>query len=132
MTADGMPDGAAPRGQTRRDPPTLRGIMARHKGASAVAIVVVLLLIAFSVAAAISSSSTAALSDSTSCSQWVASREGQQNAYAQLYLKEHGAPSSAARTADAVRSTITSTCTQAAYLGESDDVSVVAAINHDY
>ena len=75
MTADDMPDGAAPRGRTRGDPPTLRGIMVRHKGASAVAIVVVLLLVAFSVAAAISSSSTAALSDSTSCSQWVGARQ---------------------------------------------------------
>ena len=53
MTADDMPDGAAPRSRTRRDPPTLRGIMVRHNGASAVAIVVVLLLVAFSVAAAI-------------------------------------------------------------------------------
>ena len=106
--------------------------MARHKGASAVAIVVVLLLVAFTVAAAITGSSNAALSDSTSCSQWVSSRQAQQNAYAQLYLKEHGAPSSGVRNADGVRSTITSTCTQAAYLGESDDVSVVAAIHHDY
>ena len=53
MTADDMPAGAAPRGRTRGDPPTLRGIMVRHKDASAVAIVVVLLLVAFSVAAAI-------------------------------------------------------------------------------
>ncbi len=106
--------------------------MARHKGASAVAIVVVVLLVAFTVAAAITGSSNAALSDSTSCSQWVSSRQAQQNAYAQPYLKEHGAPSSGVRSADGVRSTITSTCTQAAYLGESDDVSVVAAIKHDY
>ncbi len=96
------------------------------------AIVVVLLLIAFTAAAAISSSSNAALSDSTSCSQWVSASQAQQNGYAQLYLKEHGAPSSGARNADGVRSMITSTCTQAAYLGESDDVSVIAAIKHDF
>lgn len=106
--------------------------MARHEGASAVAIAVVVLLVAFSVAAAVSSSSTAALSDSTSCSQWVASRPDQQSGYARIYFKEHGAAPSGVRNADGVRSTITSTCTQAAYLGESDDVSVAAAINHDY
>lgn len=124
--------GAASRGRTRHDRPTLRGIMARHKAASAVAIVVVLLLVAFSVAAVISGSSKAALSDSTSCSQWEAATQAQQNGYAQLYLKEHGALSGGARSAGGVRSTITSNCIQAAYLGESDDVSVVAAIHNDY
>lgn len=112
--------------------PTLRGVMRRHKGASAVAIVVVVLLVAFTVAAAVSSSSTAALSDSTSCTQWVAARPEQQNAYSQLYLKEHGALSSGASGPATVRSAITSACSQAAYLGESDDVSVLAAVRHDF
>ena len=132
MTADGVPDGAAPRGQPRHRPPTLRSVMARHKGASAVAIAVVVLLVAFSVAAAVSSSSTAALSDSTSCSQWVASRPDQQSAYARLYSKEHGAVPGGARSTDGIKSAITSNCTQAAYLGESDDVTVIAAVNHDF
>ncbi len=132
MTADGIPDGTASRGHTRPDRLTLRGIMARHKGASAVAIAVGVLLVAFSVAAAVSSSSNAALSDSTSCTQWEGASQALQNGYAQLYPKEHGALPSGVRSAGGVLSTVTSTCTQAGYLGESDDVSVIAAIHHDY
>lgn len=57
---------------------------------------------------------------------------GQQSGYAQLYLHEYGSFSGAGRTLDAVQNTITQRCVRAAYLGEADDVSVLAAIHQAY
>jgi hypothetical protein len=117
---------------TRVDRPTLRGVILRYKAASAAVIVVLLVLVAFTAAAAVSSSSTAALSDSTSCSQWASASEARQSSYSQLYLSEHGGLASGANDPTSIRSAISGACSQAAYLGESDDVSVLAAVRHDF
>lgn len=117
---------------TPSDRPTLRGVIVRYKGASAVVAVVVLLLVAFTAAAAVSSSSNAALSDSTSCSQWASATGSQQNTYAQLYFAEHGGLPNAANDPTGIRSAINSACAEAAYLGESDDVSVLAASRQNF
>jgi type II secretory pathway pseudopilin PulG len=106
--------------------------MRRHKAASAVVIAVVLLLVAFTAAAAVSSSSNAALSDATSCTQWASASAAQQSTYAQLYFAEHGGLASGANDPTSIRSAINSACSQAAYLGESDDVSVLAAVRHNF
>jgi hypothetical protein len=111
---------------------TLRTVMSRHKGASAGAIALLFVLVAVTVSPAFLSSSGGALSDSTSCSGWGSASQAQQTAYSHLYLNEHGALPSGARDPNSIKSAVSNACIQAAYLGEADDVSVVAAIKHQY
>jgi hypothetical protein len=101
--------------------------MRQHKRASAVVLAIIALLVLLSVIAVVAGSSNAALSDGTSCSQWDSSSPKQQEAYSRLYLKEHGAIGAAKQPAS-VRSAIADACSQSALLGESDDVSVLAAV----
>jgi hypothetical protein len=91
-----------------------------------------LLLIVIAVFAVPAVSSGGSLSDSSSCSQWGAATPTQQAAYARLYEREHEAGLSGAVSATNIASAITQACTHAAYLGESDDVSVIAGINHQF
>ncbi len=106
-------------------------MISQHKGASgAIALLFVLLVV--TIVPVFFSSSGEALSDSTSCSGWSSASQAQQNAYSQLYLKEYGALPSGARDASSVRSAINAACIQAAYLAEADDLSVIAAIKHQY
>jgi len=106
--------------------------MSRHKGASAGAIALLFVLVAVTVAPAFLSSTGGALRDSASCSEWSSASQAQQNTYSHLYLNEYGALPSGARDANSIKSAINNACIHAAYLGEADDVSVVAAIKHQY
>lgn len=107
-------------------------IVSRHKRASAGAIALVLVLVAVTVVPALLSTSGGVISDSTSCSGWGSASQAQQTAYSHLYLNQHGVLPSGARDADSVKSAVSKACIQAAYLGEADDVSVIAAIKHQY
>jgi hypothetical protein len=115
-----------------REPFSLGTVISRHKRASAGAIALVLVLVASTIVPAFLSSSPEAVSDSTTCSQWSSASPAQMNAYSRLYLSEHSALSSGASSASSIRSAISSACVRAAYLGEADDVSVAAAIKHEY
>jgi hypothetical protein len=97
------------------DGPSLRTIIARHKRETAVVVALVIVLIGTMAATALPSSRSSA-------------GQSQQATYARLYLTEYGGT----RDAASVVSAINSACTHAAYLGEADDVSVVAAINHAF
>ena len=77
-------------------------------------------------------SSGEALSDSSTCSEWSSASQAQQNAYSHLYVNEYGALLSIRPDAVRIESAIDRDCTHAAYLGESDDLSVYAAIRHQY
>jgi hypothetical protein len=112
--------------------PTLRTVILRHKAAVAGGIALLFVLVAVMAATAVSSSSGGALGDSSSCSEWASASQAQQNAYSHLYVNEYGALRSGARDVDSVESAVDKACIQAAYLGEADDVSVVAAIKHQY
>ena len=70
------------------------------------------------------------LSDSSTCPAWGSASQNQRSAYARLYIAEY--PSGAARDQDTTEADLTSACTHAAYLGEADDVSLVAAMNHAF
>lgn len=106
--------------------------MRSHRKASAVIAAIVLAMILLTVLTSVSGGNGGALTDSTSCTQWASSSASQQNAYAQLFLNEHGALPNGEGTVTTVRSDINSECVHAAYLGESDDVTVVAAVNHAF
>jgi hypothetical protein len=105
-------------------------VILRHKAASAGGIAFLLVVIAVFAATALSSGG--ALSDSSSCSQWGAASPSQQAAYSRLYDREYVAAPSQAGDVGSIESAITQDCTKAAYLGESDDVSVIAAVKHQY
>jgi Tfp pilus assembly protein PilX len=106
--------------------------MSRHKRASAGAIALLFVLVAVTLLPALLSSSTAVLSDATSCSGWGSASQAQQTAYSRLYLNEHGVLASGASDPNSIKSAVSNACIQAAYLGEADDVSVIAAIKHQY
>ena len=110
------------------DGPSLRTIIARHKRETAVVVVLVIVLVGTMAAAALPSSRASALSDASTCSAWASAGQSQQTTYARLYLTEYGGTRGTA----SVVSAINSACTHAAYLGEADDVSILAAINHAF
>lgn len=112
--------------------PTLRTIVRRHKAATAGAIAVVLVLIGVMAEAALPSANAGALSDSSTCSAWTSASQSQQTAYAHLDITEHGSNVSGGLGAGSVESAINGACNHAAYLGEADDISIVAALNHAF
>jgi hypothetical protein len=109
----------------------LKAVILRHKAASAGAAAVLLIVLTV-LASAVLPGGERALGDSASCSDWASASQSQQNAYSQLYLNEHGALPSGAGDVSGVRSAINNDCIKAAYLGESDDVTVIAAIEHAF
>jgi hypothetical protein len=132
MTTNSASGDAPASSPTVRERLTLRTVMSRHKGASAGAIALLFVLVAVTVSPAFLSSSGGALGDSTSCSGWGSASQAQQTAYSHLYLNEYGALPSGARDPNSIKSAVSNACIHAAYLGEADDVSVVAAIKHQY
>ncbi len=111
---------------------TLRTIVRRHKAATAGALAIVLVLIGVMAAAALPSAKAGALSDSSTCSAWSSASRAQQSGYAHLYITEHGAGVSGGLDAGSVESAIDGACNHAAYLGEADDIGLVAALNHAF
>ncbi|MGB9185727.1 MAG: hypothetical protein WCB67_16865 [Solirubrobacteraceae bacterium] len=111
---------------------SLKALLLAHRAASAAGLVVLVALVAVMAAPAFSSSSAGPLSDSASCSQWMTTGQGQRSAYARLYLNEHISILGPGPTAGNIESVINTGCTRAGYLGEGDEVTVVAAIKHQY
>jgi hypothetical protein len=114
------------------EPFSLSALIAEHKRVAAAIVGVFVLMIAVTVVPALAGSSPSSISDSTNCSAWAAAPSAQQTAYGHLYLKEYRpAPDTAANAAE-VAQTIGKACVQAAYLGEADDLSVLAAFRHEF
>ena len=113
-------------------PWTLRSLIASHKVASlaiaalcavTVAVLVLVLL----------GPRAGAVTDATTCQQWGSTNVNQQNAYARLYVKEHGPVS--ARWGPAplgVINAINAGCYQAFGEDVSDTATVVQAISRDF
>ena len=131
MTVNTRSDGARP-APPAFEVPTLRGAIRAHKRLFAAAMVVVIVAVGFTVLTTVFSSPSSAgpLSDASTCSQWSSATTAQQTAYSHLYINEHR--DAGFLSVPAVTSAIHSDCVTAAYLGESDDVSVVAALNHAF
>jgi hypothetical protein len=70
--------------------------------------------------------------DSTPCSQWGSANDTEQNAYAVLYLREHGAVPGGGKSVDDVLGAINFGCVQAYGSDEEDTVSVLQAIKGQY
>ncbi len=111
---------------------TLRSAIAAHKRATAGVVAVLVVAVALPFVPPFLGPRGVAHRDSTSCSQWSSASQAQQTAYSHLYFSEHVADPSGASDAGSITTAITDACIQAAYLGEADDMSVLAAIEHQY
>ena len=137
MTTSSQPDAPAPpdapaagAGDYRRF--SITSVMLAHRRVSAGAVVFVLLVVAVTIVTTVSSPSRAALSDAATCSEWGAATPAQKIAYSHVYINEYGAFANTIRNADAVEAAINKSCVRAAYLGEADDVSVLASLRHAF
>jgi hypothetical protein len=72
------------------------------------------------------------VSDSTPCSQWGSANDSEQDAYAALYVREHGGVPGGGTTVDDVLASINFGCVQAFSSDEEDTVSVLQAIRGQY
>jgi hypothetical protein len=72
------------------------------------------------------------VSDSTPCSKWGSANDSEQDAYAALYVREHGAVPDGGTTVDDVLASINFGCVQAFSSDEEDTVSVLQAIRGQY
>jgi hypothetical protein len=122
---------AAP-GPTAGDRWTVRALVLAHKRVAAGSIVVLLVVFVVTLVTTVSSPSRQPLSDSASCTQWAAGTSAQKVAYSHLYINEYGRFANTARNAAAVETAINQACTKASYLGEADDLSVLAGIRHAF
>lgn len=113
-------------------PWTLTSAARRHPRITAISLVVVLALLAVTLLTTVSRPHRQPLSGSASCSQWAAAAPRQQLAYSHLYIDEYGRSADTSAEAATVSAAITRGCTRASYLGEADDVSVLAALRHAF
>lgn len=96
------------------------------------AVLLVAVLVAVTILTTVSDPRRQPLSDSASCSQWTAATPAQQLGYAHLYIDEYARFANTTAKALAVKASIDHACTSAAYLGEADDVSVLAALRRAF
>ena len=110
---------------------TTRALIARHKRLSLSVLAIVLVMVVLLVAG-IAGSNAGAVSDSSTCSAWSSANQGQQQAYAGLYIREHGALAGGATSAASVEAAINKGCMQAFGSDAADLVNVYQAINRQY
>ena len=126
------PGDTAASGASAHERWTLTSLMLGHKRVAAGSIVLVLAVIAVTIVTTVSSPSRQPLSASASCTQWAAGTSAQKIAYSHLYINEYGRVPNTARYAAAVETAINKACTKASYLGEADDISVLASLRHAF
>ncbi len=124
--------GDAPPSRPVPELPTLRGLVLAHRRLSAAVVLLLVVVVGLAVAMTLASSQAkaGALTDASTCTQWSSAAGAQQMAYSRHYIDQHGG--AGFLSAAALTSTIRSDCVRAAYLGESDDVSVVGALKHAF
>ena len=111
--------------------PSLRAFVLKHRFLSLSAAAVIVVLAAFT-ALGIATSSSAPLSDATTCARWSAARQTQQQAYAELYLREHGSLPGGATDTLSVQNEINNSCLAAFNSGDEQTVTLLQASRGDY
>ena len=111
---------------------SVTALMRRHRYVAAGSLIVALALIAVTLLTTVSDPHRQPLSDSASCSQWAAATPAQKLGYAHVYINEYGNFANTASKAAAVKTAINRSCTEASYLGEADDVTVIASLRHAF
>ena len=113
-------------------PWTVRGLIASHKKASLVIAGLCVLTVGFSVLMAVGPMA-GAVTDSTTCTQWGSTNVNGQDAYARLYVREHGPVSRRWGPAPAgVVNAINAGCFKAYGEDVSDQTDVVQAISGNF
>ena len=113
------------------EPWTLRRLVARHKLLSLSLAALTAALLALTLAAALGPQASA-VTDRTSCTQWGSANVDRQNAYAQLYVREHGPVPRWGSSPTVVINAINAGCFRAYGDGVSDSTSVVQAISGNF
>jgi hypothetical protein len=114
------------------EPFSITALIATHKRATAAIAGVFVLMIAVTVLPALAGSKAGSISDTATCSEWEAASSSQQTAYGHLYLREYRPAPDTASNAAEVAQAISKACIQAGYLGEADNLSVLAAFKHQF
>jgi hypothetical protein len=113
-------------------PWTLRSLVASHKWASLVAAALCAVTVAVLIMVLLGPKA-GAVTDSTTCAQWGSANVNQQDAYARLYVKEHGPVSPRWGPAPVgVINAINAGCYQAFGEDVSDTATVVQAVSRDF
>ena len=113
-------------------PWTIRGLIASHKTASLVIAGLCVVTVGFSVLMAVGPMA-GAVRDNTTCTQWGSTNVNGQNAYARLYVREHGPVSRGWGPAPAgVVNAINAGCFKAYGEDVSDQTTVVQAISGNF
>jgi hypothetical protein len=113
-------------------PWTIRGLVASHKVASFLIAAVCAVTVAFFVLIALGPRA-GAVTDRTTCGQWSSANVNAQDAYARLYVKEHGPVSPAWGPAPVgVINAINAGCYQAFGEDVSDTATVVQAVSRSF
>lgn len=108
---------------------TIRGLVAGHRWAALVAAAVCALLVAMFLVA-VFGAKAGPVTDGTLCMQWGSTNLDRQNAYARLYLKEHGPiRGSGTSPVASVINAINDGCLQAFNDDVEESTTVVQAIN---
>jgi hypothetical protein len=119
-------------GRSEHIPPwTIRGLIAGHKWVAVAAGAACALLIAM-ILVAVFGAKAGAVTDSTTCTQWGSANQSQQNAYARLYVKEHGAVRGVGASPASVISALNINCLNAYNEDVSDSTTVVQAISGNF
>lgn len=114
------------------EPFSFTALIAQHKRATAAIVGVFILAIVITVVPSLASSSSASMSDSSTCSQWEDTSSSQQTAYGHLYLKEYRPAPNTASNANEVVQVISKACVKAGYLGEAENLSLLAAFRQQF
>ncbi len=113
-------------------PWTMRGLIASHKAASLVIAAVCVVTVATLVLVALGPKA-GAVTDSTTCAQWGSTSVNEQDAYARLYVTEHGPVSPRwGPEPTGVINAINAGCYQAFGEDVSDRATVVQAISRSF
>ena len=113
------------------EPWTIRGLIAAHKTAALGVAALCAVMLATILMAALGTKA-GAVTDSTTCSQWGSANVNRQNAYARLYVSEHGAIPGWGATPAGVINAINAGCDQAFGEDVSDSVNVVQAVSRNF
>ncbi len=105
----------------------MRGLVAGNRRLSLAVLAVLLVVLAMPLSVVLGAGK-GAVSDSTSCSGWSTASQAQQQTYARLYVKEHGALPSGARNAGSVVAAVNHGCLEAFSNDVADNENVVQAI----
>ena len=111
---------------------TIRGLIATHKAVALGVAAVIAAMVAMILVAALGAKG-GSVSDATTCTQWGSANVNQQNAYARLYVNEHGPVSPRwGPPPTGVINAINAGCAQAFGEDVSDSATVVQAISRNF